>query len=99
MVAFFARHRANNRELIGNAGQLSPMFGNVDSGRRSRDGLCRSLSLGAGLWIERLELARPARHPEKYARFSVLAQFVSVKPDEIEPVECGKARCASAEPP
>jgi len=67
MVAFPAGHGAQDGEVAGMACQPWPVLSNADARRGGADDTRRSLGFRARLWIERLELARPARHPQEDA--------------------------------
>ena len=78
MIAFLARHRANERQLLGHACGVFPVLGDVNAGRRCGNGASSPLRFRPGLGIECLELARSACHPHQDAGLLLLLQLIGV---------------------
>ncbi len=69
VVPLVVANRADDRQLVGDAGQPRHVLREVDAGHLGADGLELAANLGrrVGLGIERLEVRRPAVHPNQDA--------------------------------
>src|SRR5262249_25635400 len=100
VVAFLTGHRADDRQLFCDFGEMGPMLGDANARRGRVDGLGWPLRFRARLGIERLKLARAAGHPKQDAPPALFPQLVGVEAHATEPVqsrECGRTDADSAE--
>ena len=75
VVSLLVGHRPHQCDVFHDLGRVVPALGDRNPGNGRRDGLGLAAVLGAGLGIERFELAGAAGHPEQDARHLALAQI------------------------
>ena len=79
VVAFLVGHGPHQGDLFHDLGRLVPALSDRDPRDGRLDGLGLAAVLGAGLGVERLELAGPAGHPEQDAGHLPLPQLVGLE--------------------
>src|SRR5262245_3678930 len=88
MITLKAGHGSDHGQFVHDFGRSSPVLGDLDAGNIRSNGLGRTLRFRTWLWVEGLELAGAACHPEQDAGAILLFQFVS------EGTESGKRGAA-----
>ena len=92
MVAFLVGHRPDERDVFHDLRGLIPALGDRDGRDGRRDGFCLAAVIGAGLGVERFELARPSAHPEQDARHPPFPQIVGVKCHPVREAQGNRGR-------
>ena len=98
VLAFLVGHRPDQGDVLHCLATFGQCSATCDARQRGRDRLGRAAVAGAGLGIERLELARAAAHEQQDAGHALLAQLGGVQRDGILPAKCRGAGGAGRTP-
>ena len=93
MFRFGSAHRTNNCQLIHQHCGLRPEVSELDACDICRNRPGRPLVRRSNLWIECVELAGPAIHPQQDHRLALFAQFISLSDEHITPAKRQDSRC------